>query len=150
MMNTFEKMLFLKSMPLFKYVKDDVLLGVASVLEEQTVKEEESFIQKGEFGTIMYMIVTGRVKVHDGEEFIKELGDHEVVGELAALSPEKRIASVTALEETLLLKISSSTIYDLMEMQPELAKGIILVLCQRVRSIADDLGKAMATGQCPK
>jgi CRP-like cAMP-binding protein len=141
--NTFEKMLFLKSMPLFKYVKNDALLEVASVLEEQTVKAGESFIQKGEFGTTMYMIVTGKVKVHDGDELLKELGDHEVVGELAALSPAKRIASVTALEETLLLKISSNTIYDLMEIQTELAKGIIQVLCQRERSIASDFDKAI-------
>ena len=143
-MNTFEKMLFLKSMPLFKYVKDDVLLGVASVLEEQLVKPGELIIQKGDLGTIMYMVVAGKVKVHDENRTIKEMGDHEVFGELAALSPEKRIASVTALEETLLLKISSTVIYDLMEMQTELARGIIQVLCQRVRSIAGDLARATA------
>lgn len=144
-MNTFEKMIFLKSMPLFKYLKDDVLLGVASVLEEQLVKPAELIIQKGDLGTTMYMVVAGKVKVHDGDRVIKEMGDHEVFGELAALSPEKRIASVTALEETLLLKITSTVIYDLMEMQAELAKGIIQVLCQRVRSIASDLTKAMTS-----
>ncbi len=144
-MNTFEKMLFLKSMPLFKYVKDDVLLGVAAVLEEQLVKPSEEIIRKDDLGTIMFMVVTGKVKVHDGAHVLKELGDHEVFGELAALSPEKRIASVTALEETLLLKISNSVIYDLMEMQADLAKGIIQVLCQRVRTISSDLGKAIAS-----
>jgi CRP-like cAMP-binding protein len=137
--NTFEKMLFLKSMPLFKYVKDDVLLSVASVLEEQSVQAGELIIQKGEMGTIMYMVVEGKVKLHDGDRFIKEMGDHEVFGELAALYPERRIASVTALEETLLLKVSSTTLYDLMEIQAGLAKGIIQFLCQRVRSIAKDL-----------
>jgi CRP-like cAMP-binding protein len=129
-------------MSLFKYVKDDALLDVASVLEEQIVKSGELIIQKGDLGTIMYMVVSGKVKVHDGEYILKEMGDHEVFGELAALSPAKRIASVTALEETLLLKISSRVIYDLMEMQIELAKGIIHVLCHRVRSIAHDLNQA--------
>ncbi len=129
-------------MPLFKYVKDEVLLGVASVLEEQLVKPGELIIQKGDLGTIMYMVVAGKVRVHDGDHAIKEMADHEVFGELAALSPEKRIASVTAIDETLLLKISSTVIYDLMEMQTDLAKGIIQVLCQRVRSIASDLSHA--------
>ncbi len=141
-MNTFEKMLFIKSMPLFKYVKDDVMLGVASVLEEQLAKPGERIIQKGELGTIMYMVVTGKVKVHDGDLVLQEMKDHEVFGELAALAPEKRIASVTALEETLLLKVSSSVLYDLMEMQTELAKGIIQVLCQRLRLVANELNQS--------
>lgn len=142
-MNTFEKMLFLKAMPLFKYVNDEVLIDVASVLEEQIVKPGEQIIEKGGIGTTMYMIVAGKVKVHDGDCLLKELGDHEVFGELAALSPAKRIASVTALEETFLLKINNSAFFDLMEMQVDLAKGIIHVLCQRTRSIVSDLTRAM-------
>ena len=144
-MNTFEKMLFLKSMSLFKYVKDDVLLGLAPLLEEQIVKAGELIIKKGDLGTIMYLIVTGQVKVHDGERIVKEMGDHEVFGELSALSPEIRIASVTALEETLLLKIGNSVLEDLMEMEPALSKGIIQVLCQRTRSIASDLNQLMSS-----
>lgn len=142
-MDTFEKMLFLKSMPLFKYVKEDVLIDVASVLEEQLAGSGEVIIHKGDLGTTMYMIVTGKVQVHDEARRLKELGDHEVFGELAALSPERRIASVTAIEETFLLKISSAVIYDLMEIQIDLAKGIIQVLCSRARSMASDLTRAM-------
>lgn len=142
-MNTFEKMLFLKSMPLFKYVKEEILVSIASILEEELVKPRDLIIQKGALGTIMFMIVEGKVKVHDEDRILKELGPHEVFGELAALSPEKRIASVTALEETFLLKIDSTSLYDLMEMNIELAKGIIHVLCQRTRSIADDLTRAL-------
>lgn len=142
-MDTFEKMLFLKSMPLFKYVKDEILISIASAVEGQLVKPGELIIQKGVLGTVMYMVVEGKVKVHDGEKVLKQLGSHEVFGELAALSPEKRIASVTALEETFLLKIDSETLYDLMEIQIELVKGLIQALCQRTRSIASDLSKAL-------
>lgn len=138
-MKTFEQVLFLKTMPLFKYVKADELLSIPSVLEEQTVKPGEQIITKGDLGTTMYMIVKGKVKVHDGERLIKEMGEKEVFGELSALSPEKRIADVTAVEETLLLKISHGALYDLMEMQTGLAKGIIQFLCKRIRSIASDL-----------
>jgi CRP-like cAMP-binding protein len=130
-------------MPLFRYVKDDVLLGVAAILEEQLVQPGEVIIQKGEMGTIMYMVVTGRVRVHDENQHLKEIGEHDVFGELAALSPQERIASVTALQETLLLKISNRMIYDLMELQTELAKGVIQVLCQRIRTIASDLTQAL-------
>ena len=138
-MNTFEKMLFLKSAPIFKYVKDDALIGVASILEKQLVQPGELIIPKGDLGVIMYMIVTGKVKIHDEDLIFKELGDHEIFGELSALSPAKRTASVTAVEETILLKISNTAIYDLMEIQPGLAKGIIHFLCQRIRSSQKDI-----------
>lgn len=144
-MNTFEKMLFIKSLPLFKYVKDDVLLGLAPLLEEKVFKEGETIIKKGELGATMFLIVSGKVKVHDGAHILKELSDHEVVGELAALSPEIRIASVTALEETLVLKITHSVLEDLMEIEPDLSKGIIHVLCQRARSIASDYNQLKAS-----
>lgn len=142
-MDTFEKMLFLKSLPLFQYVKDEVLLSIATAVEEQSFQPGALIIQKGILGNTMYMIVEGKVKVHDNDRVLKEMGPHEVFGELAALSPEKRIASVTALDETYVLKISSTTLYDLMEIQIELAKGIIQVLCQRSRSIANDLSRAL-------
>lgn len=144
-MNTFEKMLFLKSLPLFKYVKDDVLLGLAPLLEEQVAKEGEMIIKKGDLGTTMYLIVTGRVKIHDGDKILKEMSDHEVFGELAALSPEIRIASVTTLEEALLLKITHSVLEDLMEIEPALSKGIIQVLCQRARSMATDFNQRITS-----
>ena len=135
-LNTFEKTLFLKSVPLFKYVKDEALLAIASAFEEQRAAPKEEIIQKDELGTDMYLIVSGKVKVHDGDHQIAELKIGDVFGELAALAPEKRIASVQALEDTLLLKIGSRTLYDLIDIQPGLAKGIIQALCQRVRTIA--------------
>lgn len=124
-------------------MKDEVLLGLAPLLEEQVVKAGEMIIKKGELGTTMYLIVTGRVKIHDGERILKEMGDHEVFGELSALSPEIRTASATALEEALLLKITHQVLEDLMEIEPGLSKGIIHVLCQRARSIASDLNQFM-------
>lgn len=142
-MNTFEKMLFLQSLPLFKFVKDDVLLGLAALLEEQIVKPDENIINKGELGSTMYLVVSGRVKIHDGSRILKEMGDHEVFGELAALLPEIRTASVTALEETLLLKITNRVLEDLMDIEPGLSKGIIRVLCERARSIAKDYNQSL-------
>ncbi len=134
-------------MPLFKYIKDDVLISVASALENQIAKSGELIICKGDLGLTMYMIVNGKVKIHDGDQIFKELGDHDIFGELSALDPEKRIASATALEETFLLKISNTMIYDLMEIQHGLANGIIRFLCQRIRSIQSDLTQLKTTLQ---
>lgn len=135
-MITLEKMLILKTISLFKYTPDELLLTVATIAEEQTAQAEELIIQQGDLGTALYMIVKGKVKVHTETKLITELGERDVFGELAALLPEKRIASITATETTLLLKINHTDLYNLMELHLGLAKGIIHFLCNRVKTIA--------------
>lgn len=131
-----EKLFLVKTVPLFKYMSDDVLQKLVPALEELHFASGEMIVKKGEFGIEMYVIASGKVKVHDGDKFLTELEAHDVFGELAALMPETRIASVSAVEDSVLLKVSHDTLYDIMSKNIQLAKGIIEVLCMRTRSIS--------------
>ena len=135
-MITLEKILFLKSTALFKKVPDDVMETVANAFKEEHYPGDTLILKQGDIGVTLYIIITGKVKVHDNNQTITELGRHEVFGELAALSPEKRIASITSVEDTVVLKIDHDDLYELIAMHVELAKGLIIVLCERVRQIA--------------
>jgi CRP-like cAMP-binding protein len=136
-MNIFEIMLELKKHPIFKFITPEVLITLAQRVEELNIPAGRSIIRKGEFGDTMFMIVNGKIKIHNGERQLKELSNGDIFGELAALSPEKRMASATAIEETLLLKIDHQTIYDIIRIQPEIGKGLILFLCDLARSMAN-------------
>ncbi len=144
-MITLERMLILKSVTLFKLTPDEILLAVAHQMKEQRANKGELVLKQGELGDMMYIIVTGKISVHDGDRLIAEMGEREVFGELAALSPSKRIASVTALEDSFFLTLSHSLIYELMDLHVGLSKGIIQVLCQRVRSISEQVSKTRST-----
>lgn len=135
-MITIEKLILLKDVDIFKYTSEDVLLDIAYALKEEFVPAGELILKEGELGDTMFIIAYGRVKVHDKEKTLAEFGVRQVFGELAALSPEVRIASVTSLENTLLFKIHHDTLYEMMNRHIGLVKGIIEVLCQRMRSIA--------------
>lgn len=135
-MITIEKVMFLHEVPLFRYVSNEVLLELAFVIDEKFIASGEAILKKGEFGSDMYIIVQGRVKVHDEEKVLAELGSRDVFGELAALSPELRTASATALENVVLLKINHEMLYDTMARHIGLVKGVIEVLCQRTRDMA--------------
>lgn len=135
-MITLEKLILLHDVPIFRYVSDDVLLELALAVTEEFIASGEPIVNMGEFGADMYIIAKGKVKVHNAEKTVAELGERDVFGEIAALSPEVRIASVTALENCLLLKINHEILYDIMARNIGLAKGIIEVLCQRTRAIA--------------
>jgi CRP-like cAMP-binding protein len=63
------------------------------------------------------------------------LGEKEMFGEMALLDTEPRSASVTAEEKTYLLRLEQEAFYELMADRPEIAKGIIRELTQRVREL---------------
>lgn len=138
-MITLEKILLLKSITLFKQVPDDLLKVVAESVKEKIVSMGEIVIQKGEIGRDMFIVVNGRFRVHDDNILIKELGEGDFFGELAALSYTRRVASVSAMTDGLLLKINSASLYEFMNLDVGLAKGIIKGLCERMESMAMQL-----------
>ena len=93
-------------------------------------------IDEGAVEASLYAIVEGRVRVHRGDETLVELGPGVTVGELAALVPEPRSASVTALEPTLALRVDKAVLDELLAEWPELGHGVIAALVSRLRAIA--------------
>ena len=77
--------------------------------------------------------MSGNVLVHRGDVEIDRMGGGSVFGELAALDTQPRTASVTALDETLLFSVNQETLYDIMAEHPVMLRGIIKVLCERLR-----------------
>lgn len=132
-----EKLLLLKSVTLFRETPIDLLMQVVnSIVKEQMFSAGDQIVEKGDSGTNMFIIVKGRVKVHDEDTVIAELGEREIFGELSALSLQPRVASVSAVTDCLLLKIGSSGLYDLMNLDIGLTKGIIRALCDRARMMS--------------
>ena len=138
---TIEKVLALKSVGLFELIAEEDLIEIAYIADEVHAAASERIMSEGEIGTSMYAIVQGSVRVHRGASEIARLGPGEVVGELATLDPEPRSADVTALEDTLLLRIESTALQNLMIEQSSVATSIIAVLCRRLR----DTDKAVAS-----
>jgi CRP-like cAMP-binding protein len=83
----------------------------------------------------MYIVVDGRVRVHSEERTLRELGPRDIFGEMAALDPEPRSASVTAKVPTLLFRLEQEALYELMADRIEVVRGVIRVLCQRLRAV---------------
>jgi len=133
MLPTIEKILLLKSVNLFSLVPDPILFEIASIVKDETVSEGKTIIHKGDMGDFMYIIASGRVRVHDGDQIITFLGENDEFGELALLDSEPRSASVTAVEETYLLRVDQNTFYELISDYPDVLRGIIQVLSGRLR-----------------
>lgn len=131
-----EKVIILKTVSIFADTPDNILSDIGHLTKEVYLTKDESLFYKGEVGTSMYVVVSGKVKIHDGEQVIAELGERALLGEMAVLSSEPRTASVTAIEETVLLSLSQSSLFELMWDQHKVVRGIIRVLIQRLRSFS--------------
>jgi CRP-like cAMP-binding protein len=131
---TIERVLLLKSTEVFSEVPEQGLLELAAVVQEVEARAAERIIEKGEIGSSLYIIVDGKVRVHDADQELRVLGSREIFGELAALDPEPRSASVTALEDTLLFKLDEHVLYEMMAENQALTRGIIRILCRRLRT----------------
>jgi CRP/FNR family transcriptional regulator, cyclic AMP receptor protein len=71
--------------------------------------------------------------VLSGGRTITEVGEHDVFGELAVLDPEPRSASIEALVDTHLFKLSHAQVDDLMASNMEIVRGFVRMLCGRLR-----------------
>jgi CRP-like cAMP-binding protein len=122
---------------LFAGVPGRVLAAVAEATTEVHAAPGEVLIEEGTVEAHLYAVVEGRLRVHRGDQTLVELGSCTTVGELAALVPQPRTASVTALEPTLALRLDKAVLDDLLVDWPELAHGVIDALVGRLGAIAD-------------
>jgi ATP/ADP translocase/HEAT repeat protein len=141
MLSTVEKVIILKGASIFAETPDAILAEVAQALEEMEVESGETIFEKGDPGDSMYILASGKVRVHDGAHTLNTLASGDVFGEMALLDPEARVASVTAQEYSRLLRLDQDSFYDLMTDRIEVARGIIQVLSRRLRERVHDLNE---------
>lgn len=132
-----ERVAALHRVQLFAGIPGRVLASVAECATERRFSIGEVLMEEGAVEAHLYAVVEGCVKVHRGERTLVELGPGATVGELAALAPAPRAASVTALEPTLVLRVDQTVLDELLVDWPELAHGVIAELVSRLRATSE-------------
>jgi len=130
----FEKVLILKSLAIFNETPETILSELAPLMQETEAEKDALLFNEGDIGDNMYVIYKGEVKIHKGSTTLAILKEKEVFGELSLLDSETRSASATANTDCFLFKIDQEPFYELVETRPEVARGFIKILCQRLRA----------------
>ena len=130
-----EKVLVLKSLNLFKDTPENILADLAPLMKEIQYEQGTEIFKEGEIGDCMYIIQQGNIKIHKGNTTLAILKEKEVFVELSLLDADTRSASATADTDCILYKIDQEPFYELMDERPEVAKGFIKILCQRLRTM---------------
>jgi hypothetical protein len=130
-----EKVIILKKTNLFSTTPENILVEVAGLLKEQRFDKGTRIFNKGDKGDCMYIIYSGKVKIHDGDSVLATFDEKNFFGDLAMLDTEPRSADATAETDSVLLRLEQEAIYELMDDRIEVAQGIIKTLCERIRNL---------------
>lgn len=128
-----EKVLILKSLNLFKDTPENILADLAPLMQEKEYEQGSVIFNEGDTGDCMYIIHKGSIRIHKGSTALAILPEKEVFGELSLLDADTRSATATANTDCLLFRIDQEPFYELLDERPEVAKGFIKILCQRLR-----------------
>ncbi len=119
---------FLKQNPLFRDIPMDLLETLAGDMSLVHVLGGQYLMRAGEQGHTMYLLVHGRMRVYTDENdphAIREIGVGEAVGELAILTDMPRSATVVAIRDSTLVKITEETFRRWVKLHPDSAVQMI-------------------------
>ena len=132
-----DRILFFKRVPLFANLSPVDLKQLALIAEEELFSDGEEIAREGEVGDVMFIIVSGEVRVcasENGTELEiarRQAGDY--VGEMAVLSREPRMASLIAVGDVRALCIDQKSFEGLLRERPDVSLSVIQVLNQRLK-----------------
>lgn len=135
MLTSVERLLFVRGVPIFKELRDDFLVRLASVMDELSFPKEYTIFTEGQEGRALYIVVSGRVRVHLGNRDLAELDPGACFGEMSLFDSEPRSASITTLEPCDCLVLTQQQLYDAIDETPGIAINIIRLLSRRIREL---------------
>jgi EmrB/QacA subfamily drug resistance transporter len=128
---------FLRATPVFSGLSDDELDAIVGRAQRTTIAAGEWLFRQGDPGDCLYVVRSGRLEV------IREEGDHcsvggiergAVVGELAVIAHSVRSASIRALRDCELLRLTSADFTALMQTSAPLACSVARALSTQLQS----------------
>jgi len=123
----------LKSITIFKDLDDNLLSDLASALTPKTLKEDELLFKEGDKDYALYLIVSGKVKIHSANHVYAYSTSNQYIGEYSLVDSTPRSASITAVEPTKLLRLDQKTFYSLIEKRSDISMAMLKGLVLRLR-----------------
>lgn len=123
------------------FIGDDetAIAALSSELETVVIGDGETLMREGEAADAMYLVISGRLRAfvsRDGvEEPVGEIGRGEAVGEMALLTDAPRSATVRAIRDTELAKLSRSGFERLAHAHPPAVLHMTRLLVQRLQRL---------------
>jgi CRP/FNR family cyclic AMP-dependent transcriptional regulator len=138
LLSTVEKMIALRSTPIFSRLEPESLERLAHSSNEAVFKPGEPLCLEGESGREVFILVSGDVEVVRGMGEDRRLLAREnaggFIGELAVLDPAPRSATVLAgADGSRVLRLDGWAFRDALHHDSSIAEEVLKVLAQRLK-----------------
>jgi CRP-like cAMP-binding protein len=133
---------FLAGVPPFDGLSSAQLRDLAAVTRCETVKQRAELFHKGDAGSELYIVVSGRLKALttslEGDDVVFNIhGPGDLVGEIGMLAGLPRTATVSALEPCELLALSRRDLLCLLRTHPDVAVEMLAFVSKRLARLSE-------------
>ncbi len=133
-----QKRAVLLTSPLFQAMRPEELDEILGFAGERHCPRGTVIFQKGDNGSSLMAVLSGRVRVSavslEGKEItLNVISPGEVFGEIALLDGQPRSADATAIEDTDLLVVERRQFLPFLTANTDLFTRLLAVLCERLR-----------------
>jgi len=122
----FTKILFLKTIPIFKNISGALLANLVDYVDEVKLSAGD-YLYKGAFNGSdpIVIIYKGMISLTDSTGFIESHQEKYILGDTLILNTDIMACTVTATTDTILFKINKERYYDIISSYYALAKAVI-------------------------
>jgi len=133
----------LESTPLFAGLSNEDLGSIVDVGRSVSFGSGEAIVEEGDPADGMYVIASGEARVDVGGRFhVLKPGDF--FGEMALISPGRRMATVRAQSDVEALKIPAEAFQDFLLEHPAIAVAMLRAIVVRLREVEQRIDAWMA------
>ena len=145
-----QKVILLRSLDCFKLLDSEAVETLALNCGEIILNPEEILFKEGELGDAMFVILFGDLSVERQNIVIAKRIRGDYVGEMALIESGPRVATVKALTETYLLKISNEQFHNYFASNRQTLMEILKTISERSREDLEALERSMKNLQAEK
>src|SRR2546425_9583960 len=131
-------------------LNDTQLESFLDYIEIVVCKHSGTVFKEGQRGDAMFLILDGELRVYSTQKggevmFLRILSAGDAFGEIALLTQGPRSASVEAVKQSLLVKVSASSLQKLVSKEPALAAQFLYHLAKSLGRQLSDLTTRLRT-----
>ncbi|HEY1650836.1 MAG TPA: cyclic nucleotide-binding domain-containing protein [Acidimicrobiales bacterium] len=130
----------LHGVPWFAACTDGQLAEIARIAERLHVQQGEIILREGRLGRELFIILEGTVVVTRADRVVNEWGPGGYFGELSAIEPAPRSATVTATSDLDVLIVGPREFEAMMDI-PGFRNALLVGMSRRIREADDKLAE---------
>jgi PAS domain S-box-containing protein len=122
----------LRRAEIFKNFTEQSISDIIPELEYFKFIPDQQILEKGQKGLGLFVLLSGNVKIHNGDYTIATLTAGDSFGESALIEHSNVMASVTAMDYTEAMMLSPGQFENILKSHPGLATSILNIMMRRL------------------